>query len=324
MRTVKILSVILLIGLILLSLSIDARLDVNLFSILSFDKEAIEILLISRIPRTLTIILTASALSVAGLIMQSIGRNKFVSPGTIGTTQAATLGILISYLFMPTIPIWGKFIFSFGFSMISSFVFLHFISKIQFKNEIYVPLIGMMFGSLIGSISMVIAQATKTEQILAFIGLGSFVNKTVGTYEMILLTVPALILSIIYATRFNIASLGKDFANNLGVNYSRVTFMGLLIVSVISASTFIVVGPLPFLGLIVPNIISIYFGDKLNKNIIYMMIFGSIFVLTCDLISRTFFLLTTGEYYELAVGFTMGIIGSIIFLYLLLRGKKHA
>lgn len=324
MRTVKILSVILLIVLIILSLSIDARLDVNLFSILSFDEEAIKILLISRIPRTLTIILTASALSVAGLIMQSIGRNKFVSPGTIGTTQAATLGILISYLFMPNMPLWGQFIFSFTFSMISSFVFLHFVSKIQFKNEIYVPLIGMMFGSLIGSISTLIAQATKTEQILSIVGLGSFANKTTGTFEMILLVVPALIVSIMYATRFNIASLGKDFSNNLGVNHAKVTTVGLVVVSVISASTFIVVGPLPFLGLIVPNIISIYFGDKLNRNIIYIMIFGSIFVLACDLISRTFLLLTTGEYYELAVGFTMGIVGSIIFLYLLLRGKKHA
>lgn len=324
MRIIKPLSIILLVSLIILSLSIDARLDVNLISILSFDKEAIRILLISRIPRTLTILLTASSLSVAGLIMQSIGRNKFVSPGTIGTTQAATLGILIGYLFMPNIPIWGQFLFSFSFSLISSFVFLHFISKIQFKNNIYVPLIGMMFGSLIGSISTLIAQATKTEQYLAIIGLGSFANKTFGTFEMILLTVPALILAVSYATKFNIASLGKDFANNLGLNYNKVQFVGLLVISVISATTFIVVGPLPFLGLIVPNIISMYFGDKLSKNIIYIMIFGSIFVLFCDIVSRTFLLITTGIYQELAVGFTMGIIGSIIFLILLLKEKKHA
>jgi iron complex transport system permease protein len=320
----RFLSIISLTILIILSLSIDARRDVNLFTLFNLTPEALEILLISRIPRTLTIILTASAISVAGLIMQSVAKNKFVSPGVIGTTQAATLGVLISHLFMPGMALWIQFIFSFITALAGSLLFVTFLNKIQFKNEIYVPLIGMMFGALIGSFSIMIAQTTNTLQFLNSIGVGSFTNKTIGTYEMIYFVVPALLIAVFYASEFNIVSLGKDFANNLGVNYTKVITLGIIIVSVITASTFIVVGPLPFLGLIIPNLVSIYYGDHLKKSIFDLMIFGSIFVLICDIIARSVLYLVTGYNFEVAVGFVMGIIGSIIFLYLLLRKTKDA
>lgn len=320
----RIISTVLFIFLIILSLSIDARRDVNLLTLFKFTPETVEILLISRIPRTLTIILSASALSVGGLIMQSIAKNKFVSPGIIGTTQAATIGVLVAHLFFPGMALWVQFIFSFITSLLASFVFIWFLNKIQFKNEVYVPLIGMMFGALISSVSIMLAQSTNTLQFLNSIGVGSFTNKTIGTFEMIFFVVPALIMAVIYTSEFNIVSLGKDFSNNLGVNYNKVIMIGIIIVSVITASTFIVVGPLPFLGLIIPNLVSLYYGDHLKKSIFDLMILGSIFVLVCDIIARSVLYLITGYNFEVAVGFVMGIIGAVIFLYLLLRKTKNA
>lgn len=320
----RIISTVLFIFLIILSLSIDARRDVNLLTLFKFTPETVEILLISRIPRTLTIILSASALSVGGLIMQSIAKNKFVSPGIIGTTQAATIGVLVAHLFFPGMALWVQFIFSFITSLVASFVFILFLNKIQFKNEVYVPLIGMMFGALISSVSIMLAQSTNTLQFLNSIGVGSFTNKTIGTFEMIFFVVPALIMAVIYTSEFNIVSLGKDFSNNLGVNYNKVIMIGIIIVSVITASTFIVVGPLPFLGLIIPNLVSLYYGDHLKKSIFDLMILGSIFVLVCDIIARSVLYLITGYNFEVAVGFVMGIIGAVIFLYLLLRKTKNA
>ncbi|MBN3491019.1 iron chelate uptake ABC transporter family permease subunit [Acholeplasma equirhinis] len=316
--------IVLFIILIILSLGFDARKDVNLISIFSFDKEAIDILLLSRIPSTLTIILTAASLSVAGLIMQSIGRNKFISPSIAGSQQSSILGLLIAYLFITDAPLWGQFIFSFIFSLIASFFFISFIQKLQFKNEIYVPLIGLMFGAMIGSLSMLIAQLTNTQQLLAVLGVGSFANKTIGTFELILFTVPALILSFIYAQKFNIVALGEDFSLNLGINYKRVLSLGIIIVSLISASTFIVVGSLPFLGLIIPNIVSILYGDNIKKNIWDIALFGSIFVLICDLVARLGIYVFTGLSYEISIGFIMGLVGSLIFLGMIFREVKHA
>jgi len=316
--------ILLLVILIILSLGFDARKDVNLISIFQFNKEAIDILLLSRIPRTLTILLTASSLSVAGLIMQSIGRNKFISPSIAGSQQSAILGLLISYLFFTEIPLWGQFIFSFVFSLIASSFFIRFIGKLHFKNEIYVPLIGLMFGALIGSMSMIIAQLTNTQQLLSVLGVGSFANKTLGTFELILLTIPALVISFIYAQKFNIAALGEDFSLNLGINYKRVLAIGIIIVSLISSSTFIVVGSLPFLGLIIPNIVSMIYGDNIKKNIWDIALFGSIFVLICDLIARLGIYIFTGLSYEISIGFIMGLVGSVVFLGLIFKEVKHA
>jgi iron complex transport system permease protein len=119
--------------------------------------------------------------------------------------------------------------------------------------------------------------------------------------------------------KFSIVALGEDLAKNLGVRYERVMIIGLIVVSLISASTFIVVGPLPFIGLIIPNIVSLFYGDNFKKNIIDMALFGSIFVMVNDIISRI--LIPNGE---VAISFTMGITGAVIFLYLIFRRVKHA
>ncbi len=314
----------LFIVLIVLSLSFDARKDVNLISFFRLDQNAIDVLLLSRIPRTVTIILTASGLSVAGLIMQSIGRNKFISPSIIGTNASCLLGMMIAYLMMPQVSLLGQFLFSFVFSFIASGLFLFLIQKTKFKNEIYVPLMGLMFGAVISAITTLLAQVTNTQQLLAILGVGSFANKSVGTYEMILLTIPALAVSFLYAYKFNIVSLGEGFAANLGVRYQSVITIGILIVSLISAASFIVVGALPFLGLIIPNIVAIYYGDNLKKNIFDIAIFGSCFVLICDLIARLGIFVFTGLSYEISVGFIMGIIGSVIFLWLIFKRIHHA
>ncbi len=316
--------VVVFIILIILSLSFDARKDVNIISIFMLEQEAIDVLLLSRIPRTLTIILTASGLSVAGLIMQSIGRNKFISPSIVGTHASSLQGMMIGYLLMPQVSLLGQFIFSFVFSLMASSLFLYFIQKTKFKNDIYVPLMGLMFGAVISAFTTFLAQITNTEQLLAILGVGSFANKSIGTYEMILLTVPALIVSFLYAYKFNIVSLGEDFATNIGVRYKPVVTIGILIVSLISAVSFIVVGTLPFLGLIIPNIVSIYYGDNLKKNIFDIAIFGSCFVLICDLIARLGIYVFTGLSYEISVGFIMGVIGSVVFLILIFRRVKHA
>ena len=86
-----------------------------------------------------------------------------------------------------------------------------------------------------------------------------------------------------------------------------------------SASTYVTVGPLPFIGLIIPNLIRIYYGDNLKRSMLDVALFGSIYVLINDIISRLIIFP-----YEVSVGFTMGITGSIIFIWLILRGRKYA
>jgi iron complex transport system permease protein len=293
-------------------------LDIKLIDLIRFDKDAWNIIWFSRLPRTISVILAASSMSIAGLIMQAISRNKFISPSTAGTTNAAILGVLLGYLIMGEQTIVVRSLFAFGFALISTAIFMIMLRYIKFKNVIYVPLIGMMYGAMISSFATFIAHQTNALQFLNTIGIGTFANKAIGTYELLYLVIPAIIVSIMYATRFSIVGMGEDFAKNLGVSYGVVMTIGLVIISMISSLTFVMVGLLPFVGLVVPNLVSYYYGDHVKKTIIDIALFGSVFVLANDIISRLIIFP-----YQISISFTMGITGSIIFLWLIARRIKH-
>ena len=113
--------------------------------------------------------------------------------------------------------------------------------------------------------------------------------------------------------------MGKDFSNNLGVHYNLILFMGLTIAAMITASVVVVVGSISYIGLIVPNIVAMFKGDRIRGTLIDTALFGAIFVLFCDILARVFV-----YPYELSVGLTVGVIGSGMFLYLVLRRKSYA
>ena len=118
----RLLLIIIWIILVLLSLRIGV-LDFTFKKLFELDPDALNILWISRIPRTIAIIISASAMSIAGLIMQSISKNKFISPSTAGTTNAAVLGVLIGYLILGEQTIYVRTIFAFVFSLALTGVF---------------------------------------------------------------------------------------------------------------------------------------------------------------------------------------------------------
>jgi len=258
-------------------------------------------------------------MSIAGLIMQSISKNKFISPSTAGTTNAAVLGVLIGYLILGEQTIYVRTIFAFVFSLALTGVFMMMLKRIKFKNAIYIPLIGMMYGALISAVATFIAHRYQALQFLNTIGVGGFANKAIGTYELLYLVIPAVVLAFVYATRFSIAGMGEDFSKNLGVSYQFVVMVGLTIIAIISSLTFVMVGMLPFIGLVVPNLVSYYYGDHVKKTILDIALFGSAFVMLNDIISRVIV-----YPYEVSISFTMGITGSIIFMWIIFRRVRHA
>ena len=116
--------------------------DLDLPTLLGGDLHQLEIFLISRLPRLLAILCTGVGMSVAGLIMQQLCQNKFVSPTTGATISSAQLGILIALLFLPASTLWSRAIFAFVFAILGTWVFVWFIQRIQFKDAVMVPLVG--------------------------------------------------------------------------------------------------------------------------------------------------------------------------------------
>lgn len=198
--------------------------------------EQFELFLISRLPRLLAILCTGMGMSVAGLIMQQLCMNKFVSPTTGATLASARFCILLALLFLPGSTIMGRALFSFIFAVLGTWIFVWFIQRIQFKDTVMVPLVGIMFGNIIGGVTSFLAYRYEMTQALSSWEVGHFSMVLRGRYEIVYLVVPLLVISFIYANHFNIVGMGKDFSKNLGVHYNLVLFGGLTIAAVITAS----------------------------------------------------------------------------------------
>ncbi|MBU5591520.1 ABC transporter permease [Clostridium sp. MSJ-4] len=288
--------------------------DISFFDIFNPDEVKLKVLLISRIPRLISIIVAGSSMSIAGLIMQQISRNKFVSPGTAATIDSAKLGILVSLMIFSSASPIQKMIVSFIFSLAGTFLFMKILKKIKFKNVIFIPLIGIMLGNIIDSITTFFAYKYNLVQSISSWLQGDFSLVIKGSYELMYLSIPLVIVAFLYANKFTVAGMGEDFSKNLGLNYNKVVNVGLIIVSLISSVVVITIGKIPFLGLIVPNIVTLYKGDNLKNSLYDTALLGAVFLLACDILGRLII-----YPYEISIGLIVGVIGSAIFLYLLFR-----
>lgn len=292
--------------------------DMDLRQLLTGDAKQWEIFLVSRMPRLLAILCTGIGMSTAGLIMQQLCMNKFVSPTTGATISSAQFGILLALLFMPKSTLWGRALFAFAAAILGTWIFVWFIQKIQFKDVVMVPLVGIMFGNVIGGITNYLAYKYEMTQALSSWLVGHFSLVMRGRYEIVYLVVPLVVLAFLFASHFNIVGMGKDFSRNLGVPYNFVLFMGLTIAAMITASVVVVVGSISYIGLIVPNIVAMFKGDKIRGTLVDTALFGALFVLVCDMIGRIVI-----APYELPFELVIGILGSLLFIGLLLYRLKH-
>jgi iron complex transport system permease protein len=293
--------------------------DISPMELFHLSDEQIQTLGVSRFPRLISIIIAGMSMSIAGLIMQQLTRNKFVSPTTAGTMDSARFGILVAMMVFSNATSLQKMLIAFLFALIGTFIFMKILDKVKYKDAIFIPLVGLMFGNVVGSITTFFAYKNNLIQNMSSWLQGDFSVILKGRYEMLYLSIPLLIIAYMFANRFTIAGMGEDFAKNLGLNYKQAVNIGLVIVAAVSSVVILTVGMIPFLGLIVPNIVAIYHGDHLKKSLTYTALLGPIFLLFCDILGRLII-----YPYEIPIGLTVGVIGSAIFIYLLMRRKAYA
>ncbi|EIM77936.1 iron chelate uptake ABC transporter family permease subunit [Nitratireductor rhodophyticola] len=294
--------------------------DMPLGDLISGDgsAQAIQLLLVSRIPRTLALVLSGMSMGVAALIMQMLFRNRFVEPTTTGMVEAASLGLLVVALLAPGLPIFYKMVVASGFALAATFMFLRLVSKIPAGSSLIVPLLGLMFGGVINAVTTFFAYRYDLLQSLATWINGDFSGVLRGRYELLWVAGGLAVLSYLAADRFTVAGLGQSFTRNLGLNYGRILAFGLVIVSMVSASAVVTAGTVPFLGLIVANVVSLTVGDNLRRALPWVALSGAGFLLACDIVGRVL-----RFPYEIPVGTVAGVFGSGIFLYLLLRRRAR-
>jgi iron complex transport system permease protein len=278
-----------------------------------------EILLVSRVPRLVAILLAGAALSVAGLLMQRITQNRFVSPSTSGTVESAVLGILIATLLFGQSSLVTKMAIAILTAIAGTLVFLKLLEHIRHSDPIVVALVGMMFGGVITAITVFIAFQLDLLQFLDIWTTGSFSGIIQGRYEPLFLVLAVGLAGYVYADRFTVIGMGEEFAVNLGVAYKRTLYTGLVMVSVMAAVVVVVVGAIPFLGLIIPNVVSLVLGDNVRTVLPATALTGALFVLLCDVVGRV-----VRYPYEIPVSTVAGVLGGVIFIVLILKTARGA
>ena len=303
-----------------LSLFVGAG-DVTPAALLAGDAAQIGLFFDSRLPRLLAVLCTGAGMSIAGLIMQQLCANKFVSPTTGATIHSAELGILFALLFFPSSTIWDRAFFAFAAAMAGTWIFIAFVLRMQAKDVMLVPLIGIMFGNVIQGVTGFLSYRFDMTQAMASWSVGHFSMVMQGRYELVWLAVPLIAVAFIYARHFNIVGMGKDFSKGLGLSYERILFMGLSIAAMITAAVVTVVGSISYIGLIIPNLVSLFKGDDLRGTLPDTALAGALFVLLCDLAART-----VVAPFELPIELIVGIVGSAVFIalifYRLRRGRR--
>lgn len=304
-----------LLGLVSLAVGVgDLR-----FADLGRDPQAGLLLFVSRLPRTAAVVLTGASMAIAGLVMQVIARNRFVEPTTAGTGESATLGLLLVTLLAPAAPLAAKMVAAALTALAGTALFLAIVRRLPPTQPLLVPLVGLVYGGIVGAAVTFIGYETDLLQYIAVWTTGEFSGVLRGRYELLWLAGGMAFVAYLFADRFTIASLGREASVGLGLNYGAMVALGLAIVAMTTAMVVVTVGMIPFVGLVVPNLVSRAMGDNLRRTLPFVALAGAGLVLACDLLGRLL------RYpYEIPVGTVFGAVGSAVFLWLLFARPRRA
>ncbi|WP_372456728.1 ABC transporter permease [Cellulomonas wangsupingiae] len=273
---------------------------------------------ITRVPRTLALVLAGSAMAVSGLVLQQLTQNRFVEATTAGTSEWAALGLLLSVILLPTVGLATRMVVASAAAFVGTMVFLVVLRRVQVRTTLVVPVVGLMLGAVVSALTTLIAVRTNYLQLLGTWFMGSFTTVVRGQYEVLWVVAAVCVAIFVLADRLTVAGLGRDVATNLGLSYDRVLLVGTAMVAVASGVTTVVVGFLPFLGLVVPNVVSLLRGDDLRSNLPWVCLGGVALVTACDILGRV-----VRMPFEIPVGMILGVVGAAGFLLLVLRVRRR-
>ncbi|OHR22028.1 ABC transporter permease [Corynebacterium sp. HMSC034A01] len=305
-------------GVVLVLALLAASLMVGQYDILGTE-DGWEMFRATRVPRTIALVLAGAAMAMSGLIMQMITQNRFVEPTTTGTTEWAGLGLLASFLLFPDGSVMTRMLLAVGAAFIGTMVFFAFLRRVTLRSSLVVPIVGIMLGAVVSAVSTFIALQTDLLQSLGVWFAGSFTSVIAGQYEILWVVLLVVIAVFFYADRLTAAGLGEDIATNIGLNYNRIVLAGTSLVAVATGVVTVVVGNLPFLGLIVPNIVSMLRGDDLRSNLPWVCLTGIGVVTLCDLLGRIVI-----APFEMPVSVILGVVGAAVFIALIVRRGRNA
>ncbi|MBP1637892.1 MAG: transport system permease protein [Bacteroidetes bacterium] len=279
-----------------------------------------EILLNFRLPKAITAILAGSALSVAGLMMQTLFRNPLADPYVLGVSSGASLGVAL--VMMST-----GFVFA-GVSswlvilsaIIGAVLVMLLVVGVSYKvqNAVSLLIVGIMFGTISSAIVSVLQYFSNPDAIKLFImwNLGSL---SAVTWEHLQLLVPAvfigLVLSVFLQKRLDGLLLGENYARGLGISIVQTRTLIVIATGLLAGAVTAFTGPIGFVGIAIPHIARGVFRTSTHRTLIpASMLMGAILILLCDIISQI-------PTYTLPINTISSLFGAPIIIWIILKRR---
>lgn len=281
-----------------------------------------------RLPKAITAVLVGMALSVSGLLMQTLFRNPLAGPDVLGLSSGASLGVAFVLLGAGLLPaiLAGFFLSPYGIvlaSTIGSFIVLLAILVVsqRLRDTMAILIIGLMFTGFTGAIVNVLTYFSSAEQLqkFTFWALGSLGN--LPWQHIIILAVTCIIglcMAALCIKPLDALLLGERYAKSMGINFSRTRLIIILATSLLTGTITAFTGPITFIGLVVPHIAKLIFKTS-SHLVLYAatILLGAIIVLICDTCTQM-----PGREFVLPINAITSIIGAPIVIWLLMRKQK--
>lgn len=271
-----------------------------------------------RFPRIFIAMLGGAATAVSGVLLQAVMKNPLADPGIIGVSSGASLAAVLITAFAPSL-----YFFTPLFAFLGGMLAFILVYSLSYKNGLS-PLRIILVGVAVDAAFTGLMSAFNSGTGSNYSGVASIVNAniTMKTWDDFRTLVPyvatGLLLSVLSAGRCNLLALADKTVRSLGVNVNRSRIVVSVIAVLLAGISTAVIGPISFLGLIVPHIARLLVGSNHKWLIPYSVLLGAFTLLLADTVGRT-----VAAPYEISASVIMSVVGGPFFI-LLLRGSKHA
>lgn len=267
-----------------------------------------------RMPRTFLVVISGGALSLSGLVFQSIFKNPIVSPDTLGVANGCSAGAVIAIV-LTTGSVLQMQIITFLSGIIVVFAAI-LLSGFMGRNKLLSLVIsGIVMSSLASSVIMLmkyVADPNRHLQAIDFWLMGGFNNASINNLKSII-PIVAVSTFVLYIIRWQmkVLSLGDDEAQTLGVSPGKIRIVAIAMATILVSSVVSVAGVVSWIGLVAPHIIKIYSGDNILETFSLSFLGGGIILLFADILSRTLFPT------EIPISILTSFIGALFLFWLL-------
>lgn len=325
MKNLKFILLVLLTAILFVADVVYGSVRIPINELFSGDEVYHNIIYNFRLPKALTALITGAAISVAGLVMQTLFRNPLAGPYVLGVSSGASLGVAIFILAGGMLPAmfvesgWGLVISA----TLGAVLVLMMVLAVSFRvrQAVSLLIVGIMFGQLSGSLVTILQNSSDPDSLKLFV-VWTFGSLSAVTWNYMWVMLPIVIvgLTIVFAIQkpLNALLLGENYAQGLGVNVGRTRFLIITAIALLAGATTAFTGPIAFIGMAVPHLVrGLLQTSNHQLTIPGSILVGASLLLLCDLVCQL-----PADGYTLPINAVSALVGAPIIIWIILKNRN--